>query len=42
LFWPQWRANHASFPQGVDVFFTCADRAIGLPRTTRVARLEGI
>lgn len=41
-FWTQWQANHAGFPQGVDVIFTCRDRAIGLPRTTRVARLEGI
>ncbi len=35
-FWPQWHANHAAFPQGVDVIFTCADEAIGLPRTTKV------
>ena len=41
-FWAQWQANHAAFPQGVDVIFTCGRRAIGLPRTTRVARLEGI
>lgn len=41
-FWTQWHANHAAFPQGVDVIFTCGSRAIGLPRTTRVGRLEGI
>lgn len=41
-FWADWQANHARFPQGVDVIFTCGRRAIGLPRTTRVARLEGI
>lgn len=41
-FWMQWQANHAGFPQGVDVIFTCGGRVIGLPRTTRVARLEGI
>lgn len=41
-FWGQWQANHAVFPQGVDVVFTCGAMAIGLPRTTRVARLEGI
>lgn len=41
-FWLQWQANHASFPQGVDIVFTCADAAIGLPRTTRVRRLEGV
>jgi len=41
-FWTQWQANHASFPQGVDIVFTCADAALGLPRTTRVRRLEGL
>jgi alpha-D-ribose 1-methylphosphonate 5-triphosphate synthase subunit PhnH len=41
-FWNQWQANHAAFPQGVDVVFTCGAQAIGLPRTTRVGRLEGI
>jgi alpha-D-ribose 1-methylphosphonate 5-triphosphate synthase subunit PhnH len=41
-FWTQWQANHAIFPQGVDVIFTCLDAAVGLPRTTRVRRLEGI
>lgn len=41
-FWTQWQANHASFPQGVDIVFTCAGAALGLPRTTRVRRLEGV
>lgn len=41
-FWARWQANHAAFPQGVDLIFTCGSRAIGLPRTTRVGRLEGI
>jgi alpha-D-ribose 1-methylphosphonate 5-triphosphate synthase subunit PhnH len=41
-FWTQWQANHASFPQGVDIIFTCGDSALGLPRTTRVHRLEGV
>jgi alpha-D-ribose 1-methylphosphonate 5-triphosphate synthase subunit PhnH len=41
-FWAQWQANHAAFPQGVDIVFTCADAALGLPRSTRVRRLEGI
>ena len=41
-FWMQWQISHASFPQGVDIIFTCADAALGLPRTTRVRRLEGI
>ena len=39
-FWTQWQANLALFPQGVDIIFTCANRAVGLPRTTRVRRLE--
>ena len=41
-FWAQWQANHAAFPQGVDIVFTCGDSALGLPRTTRVRRLEGV
>ncbi len=41
-FWSQWQANHAAFPQGVDIVFTCGDSALGLPRTTRVRRLEGV
>lgn len=41
-FWAQWQANHATFPQGVDIIFTCGESALGLPRTTRVRRLEGV
>ncbi|MDP1741376.1 phosphonate C-P lyase system protein PhnH [Polaromonas sp.] len=41
-FWAQWQANHAAFPQGVDILFTCGGEALGLPRTTRVRRVEGI
>jgi alpha-D-ribose 1-methylphosphonate 5-triphosphate synthase subunit PhnH len=41
-FWTQWQANHAAFPQGVDIVFTCANAVLGLPRTTRVSRLEGV
>ena len=41
-FWLQWQANNASFPQGIDIIFTCADAVLGLPRTTRVRRLEGV
>jgi alpha-D-ribose 1-methylphosphonate 5-triphosphate synthase subunit PhnH len=41
-FWTQWQANHAAFPQGVDIVFTCGDTVLGLPRTTRVRRLEGL
>lgn len=41
-FWSQWQANHAAFPQGVDLIFTCGVQAIGLPRTTHVRRLEGV
>lgn len=41
-FWTQWQANHVAFPLGVDLIFTCAEHALGLPRTTRVRRLEGV
>lgn len=41
-FWAQWQANHAAFAQGVDIIFTCGEHALGLPRTTRVRRLEGV
>lgn len=41
-FWGQWQLNHAAFPQGVDLIFICGNQAIGLPRTTRVRRLEGV
>ena len=41
-FWPQWQANHAAFPQGVDILLTCGEHALGLPRTTRVRRWEGV
>ena len=33
-----WAANHAAFPRGVDIFFTCGTRLCGLPRSIR---LEG-
>jgi alpha-D-ribose 1-methylphosphonate 5-triphosphate synthase subunit PhnH len=42
VFWSQWQANHVAFPLGVDLIFTCAEHALGLPRTTRVRRLEGV
>lgn len=41
-FWAQWQANHAAFPQGVDVFFTCGGQVLGLPRTTRISRVERV
>jgi alpha-D-ribose 1-methylphosphonate 5-triphosphate synthase subunit PhnH len=37
-FWAQWQANHAGFPQGVDLIFSCGAQVLGLPRTTRVTR----
>lgn len=33
---PFFAQNHALFPQGLDMFFTCGDRLAGLPRSTRV------
>lgn len=41
-FWSAWQANHAAFPKGVDLFFTCGSRFIGLPRTARISRLEEV
>ncbi len=32
----QWRANHASFPRGVDLLLCADDRVAGLPRTTAI------
>jgi alpha-D-ribose 1-methylphosphonate 5-triphosphate synthase subunit PhnH len=32
-FWNDWRLNAGQFPLGVDVFFTCGDRVVGLPRS---------
>ena len=37
-FLADWAANHAAFPRGVDIFFTCGTRLCGLPRSIR---LEG-
>lgn len=33
----QWTANHARFPQGVDVFLAAQHQLVGLPRTTTIA-----
>ena len=41
-FWAEWQANHAAFPQGVDLFLTCGQDVLGLPRTTRIGRLQGV
>lgn len=41
-FWAEWQASHASFPQGVDIFFTCGGTVLGLPRTTRISRLQEV
>lgn len=41
-FWAEWLASHAAAPQGVDIFFTCGDEVLGLPRTTRVGRLQEV
>lgn len=37
-FLADWAANHALFPRGVDILFTCGRRLAGLPRSIR---LEG-
>jgi alpha-D-ribose 1-methylphosphonate 5-triphosphate synthase subunit PhnH len=41
-FWAEWLESHAAFPQGLDIFFTCGDELLGLPRTTRIGRLQGV
>lgn len=41
-FWAEWLANHAAFPQGVDLFFTCGEEVLGLPRTIRIGRLQEV
>ncbi|MEO5883183.1 MAG: phosphonate C-P lyase system protein PhnH [Caldimonas sp.] len=41
-FWAEWELNHGAFPQGVDIVFTCGDRALGLPRTTRARRADSM
>lgn len=35
-FWGQWAANHALFPQGVDLVLTTADQLAALPRSIAV------
>ncbi|MFC7397910.1 phosphonate C-P lyase system protein PhnH [Chelatococcus sp. GCM10030263] len=35
-FWPEWELNGELYPLGIDVFFTCDNALIGLPRTIRV------
>jgi alpha-D-ribose 1-methylphosphonate 5-triphosphate synthase subunit PhnH len=41
-FWADWQANHAAFPQGVDIFFTCGSEVLGLPRTSRIGQLREV
>jgi alpha-D-ribose 1-methylphosphonate 5-triphosphate synthase subunit PhnH len=41
-FWAEWQEAHASFPQGVDIFFTCGEEMLALPRTTRIGRLAEV
>jgi alpha-D-ribose 1-methylphosphonate 5-triphosphate synthase subunit PhnH len=35
-FWPGWKLNRELYPMGLDVFFTCADEVMALPRTIEV------
>ena len=41
-FLPQWTANHASFPRGVDLFLASAQQLVGLPRTTSIQLSGGL
>ncbi|MCG8445583.1 MAG: phosphonate C-P lyase system protein PhnH [Hyphomicrobiales bacterium] len=36
-FWGQWSENHALYPCGVDLLFTCDVSVMGLPRSVRAA-----
>lgn len=36
----KWQANHAAFPQGVDVIFCSGDAVVGLPRTSKIAAVQ--
>lgn len=36
----KWQANHAAFPQGVDVIFCSGDAVLGLPRTSKIAAVQ--
>lgn len=38
-FWEQVKANHALFPRGVDLIFTCGEQIAALPRSTQVAEV---
>ena len=35
-FWQQWQPNHDSYPLGVDIYFFLENKAIGLPRTSKI------
>ncbi len=35
-FWQQWRQNHNSYPQGVDIYFFSETQVVGLPRTSKI------
>lgn len=37
FFMDRWAANNARFPRGVDIIFTCRDKLVCLPRTTRIS-----
>ncbi|MGW4123084.1 phosphonate C-P lyase system protein PhnH [Nocardia sp. NPDC004711] len=41
-FVPQWQANHALFPRGVDLLLTGENTVVGLPRTTELVVKEAV
>ena len=41
-FLQQWQANHAAFPRGVDVFLVSDTQLLGLPRSTRLHRIDTV
>jgi alpha-D-ribose 1-methylphosphonate 5-triphosphate synthase subunit PhnH len=37
-FWEEWTLNRLLYPMGIDIFFTCADALVALPRSIDVER----
>ena len=36
-FWKQWQEQSREYPLGVDIFFTCEDALVALPRSTHIS-----
>jgi alpha-D-ribose 1-methylphosphonate 5-triphosphate synthase subunit PhnH len=40
MFVRRWAANRAQFPRGIDIFLTCGDAVMALPRSTKLSVKE--